>query len=339
MNILVTGGAGFIGAHLVKRLVGEGHNVTILDNLVGGDSILNGFLFDVLSDINFIKGDVCNKKTCSKVTKEQDIVYHLACHAAEGQSVFIPHFNAETNILGSINILASAINNEVEKFVFTSSVAVYGRPKELPVSEECVPDPEDPYGISKFAFEKYLKIYYELGQITPYIIRFFNVYGPWQRMEDPYRGVIPIFINKAMKNEPPIIFGDGGQTRAFTYITDIIEPLVNIVSYKRLVNTPINIGAEEPYSVEEVAKMILEKMRKKTLGLDYVEKRDSDVRDIYCDVNKAKRLMHYKAKVGLDEGLDKTIRWAVKQGPQKFKYNNLCEIKGLEHRVYKEARI
>ncbi len=333
-NILVTGGAGFIGSHLAQELEKRGNNVRILDNFVGGKQNLN--YFD--DKIEVMEGDCCNRDDCKKAVKGIDQVFHLAAHAAEGQSVFIPEFNAQTNIMGSIVMLTEAINAGIEEFAFTSSIAAYGKPESVPIKEIAKLNPEDPYAVTKKTFEDYLRVYYEIGQIKPYIVRFFNVYGPRQRMDDPYRGVVPIFINKCLKGERPLIFDDGLQKRAFTYITDVVEPICDLVGKEKLVNNPINIGTEEVYTVKELAEMTIEKM-KADVEIEFINKRTSDVKVTYCDTSKAKELLGYKAKVSLSEGMDKTIEWAKEVGAQDFKYFDYTEIPKLTHKSYTSKKI
>jgi len=332
-NVLVTGGAGFLGSHLVEELVKKGDNVTILDNFVSGKQNL-----ECLGDVDVIEGDICDRESCKKATKDKETVYHLAAHAAEGQSVFIPIFNANTNLQGSITLLTEAINNNVENFVFTSSIAAYGQPQELPIKETHPLNPEDPYGITKKTFEDYLRIFYEIGKIKPFIVRFFNIYGPRQRMDDPYRGVVPIFINKCLKNQNPIIFGDGLQKRAFTYVSDITEPLAKITDFKKLINSPINIGFNKAYTVKELGEITIKKVNP-SLSLEFVDKRLTDVVETFCDTSKAKEILNHEAKVDLEEGLDKTIEWAKKQGHQEFRYMEECEIESLKPSTYKEKKI
>lgn len=333
-NVLVAGGAGFIGSHVVDELVKRKLNVRVLDNFIGGKQNIEGFP----ESVEVIEGDCCNAEHCKKAVKGCDTVFHLAAHAAEGQSVFVPAFNAETNLMGSIKMLAEAINESVENFVFTSSIAAYGSQDKLPIKEDAQLTPDDPYAITKKTFEDYLHVYHELTDIKPYIVRFFNVYGPRQRMDDPYRGVVPIFINKCLKGEQPVIFGDGLQERAFTYISDVVEPICNIVGNEKLVDNPVNIGTDEVATVKKLGEMIVKKMHFEQ-GIEFIEKRTSDVKIAYCSMDKAKELFDYKAKVSLDEGLDKTIEWAKEQGPTNFQYFDFTEIPKLTPKTYTNKKI
>jgi len=331
---LVTGGAGFIGSHVVNELRKKCIEVKVLDNFVGGKQNLKNFD----DAVEVIEGDIRKKEDCAKALKDVDTVFHLAAHAAEGQSVFIPVFNAQTNLIGSLVLLTETINAGIKDFVFTSSIAAYGKQEKMPIKETAPRNVEDPYAVTKKAFEDYLRVYHELGQIDPYIVRFFNVYGPRQRMDDPYRGVVPIFINKILKGEAPVIFGDGLQKRAFTYISDVSEPICDIVGKKGLINNPVNIGTEEVLTVKSLAEKIIKKMDS-DLKVEYVPKRTSDVKIAYCDTDKAKRLLGYKAKVSVSEGLDKTIEWAKKTGAQEFRYFDYTEIPKLTHGVYTKKKI
>ena len=333
-KVLVTGGGGFIGSHVVEALLKQGDEVTILDNFVGGKQNLPYFQ----DKVEIIEGDINDREACKKATKDKSVVYHLGAHAAEGQSVFIPIFNAQTNLMGSITVLTEAINNGVEHFVFTSSIASYGKPQTLPIKENHPLNPEDPYGITKKTFEDYLRVFYEIGKIKPYIVRFFNVYGPRQRMDDPYRGVVPIFINKCLKGQNPVIFGNGLQSRAFTYVSDIVEPLVKITKFPELVNNPVNIGFNKAYTVKELGERIIKRINPQ-LKLEFVEKRPTDVIETFCDTSKAKEIMGHEAHIDLDEGLDETIAWANEQGPQEFRYMEECEIGSLRPSTYIEKRI
>ncbi|MDD5148284.1 MAG: NAD-dependent epimerase/dehydratase family protein [Candidatus ainarchaeum sp.] len=333
-KVLVAGGAGFIGSHVVNELRKRKIEVRVLDNFVGGNQNL-GYFDD---GVEVIEGDTCRKEDCKKALEGCDTVFNLAAHAAEGQSVFIPVFNAQTNLIGSVTLLAETINAGIRDVVFTSSIATYGKQKKMPIKETAPLNVEDPYAITKKAFEDYLRVYHELGQIDPYIVRFFNVYGPRQRMDDPYRGVVPIFINKCLKKENPVIFGDGLQKRAFTYISDVVEPICGIVGNKKLVNNPINIGTEKVYTVKKLAEEIIKKMDPE-MKIEFIPKRTSDVKIAYCDTGKAKKLLKYRAKVSLSDGLDKTIEWAKGLGAQEFRYFDYTEIPKLTHGAYTSKKI
>lgn len=245
---LVTGGAGFIGAHLVNELVRLGHQVIVLDDLSGG------FTENINPKAVFIKVSVTDHELIEKIFTEYkfDYVYHLAAYAAEGLSHFIRRFNYTNNLIGSINLINESIKHKVKCFVFTSSIAVYGSAKP-PMKEDMIPDPEDPYGIAKFAVEQDLKSAHEMFGLNYIIFRPHNVYGEYQNIGDRYRNVVGIFMNQLMQNKPLTVFGDGSQTRAFSYIGDMVPVIANAVVNKKAYNQVFNIGADKEYSVNELA--------------------------------------------------------------------------------------
>lgn len=211
-NILVTGGAGFMGSHLASELIDRGHLVTVLDDLSGG------FADNVDSRAQFIQGSITDEDLIKKIFSDEkfDYVFHLAAYAAEGLSHFIKKFNYENNLIGSVNLINASINHEVKCFVFTSSIAVYGK-NQTPMTEEMVPVPEDPYGVAKLAVEQELRVSHEMFGLDYVIFRPHNVYGERQNIGDRYRNVVGIFMNQIMQDQPMTIFGDGQQSRAFTY--------------------------------------------------------------------------------------------------------------------------
>src|SRR6266513_2705340 len=213
---LVTGGAGFIGAHVVNELIAAGHKVIVVDDLSGG------FEDHINKDAVFIRGSVYDDLFISGIFSEYkfDYVFHLAAYAAEGLSHFIRRFNYNNNLIGSINLVNESIKSKVKCFVFTSSIAVYGA-GQLPMTVDTNPVPEDPYGISKYAVELDLKTAHEMFGLNYVVFRPHNVYGERQNIADKYRNVIGIFMNQVMQGQPCTIFGDGGQTRAFTHVADV----------------------------------------------------------------------------------------------------------------------
>jgi len=218
-KVLVTGGAGFIGSHVAKHLINMRKKVIVLDDLSGG------FKDNVPRGAEFIKGSILNVKLLEKIFKENKIthIYHLAAYAAEGLSHFIKRFNYINNLIGSINLINLAVNYRIKCFIFTSSAAVYG-PGQLPFTEETKPEPEDSYGIAKYAVEQELESSHKMFGLNYIIFRPHNVYGEHQNIGDRYRNVVGIFMNRIMKGKPMTIFGDGKQTRAFTYIERLPEP-------------------------------------------------------------------------------------------------------------------
>ena len=248
---LVTGGAGFIGSHVVKHALALGHEVVVLDDLSGGfeDHIPEGALF--------VHGSITDHELVTELFNEHkfDYVYHLAAYAAEGLSHFIRRFNYNNNLVGSINLINESIKHKVKCFVFTSSIAVYGK-GQLPMTEEMTPIPEDPYGVSKYAVELDLRSAHEMFGLNYVVFRPHNVYGENQNIGDKYRNVIGIFMNQIMQGKSLTIFGDGTQTRAFSFIDDVAIPITNSVNIPAAYNQVFNIGADKPYPVNELATVV-----------------------------------------------------------------------------------
>ncbi|MCI0520595.1 MAG: NAD-dependent epimerase/dehydratase family protein, partial [Chloroflexi bacterium] len=214
---LVTGGAGFIGSHVAELLQRRGHEVLVLDDLSGG------FEDNLTPGVDFVQGSINDEALIHRLFAEHGFTYvfHLAAYAAEGLSHFIKRFNYNNNLIGSVNLINAAVNHQVKCFVFTSSIAVYGASPELPMTEATTPHPEDPYGIAKLAVEQELRVSKDMFGLDYVIFRPHNVYGERQNIGDKYRNVVGIFMNQILQGKPMTIFGDGSQTRAFSYIGDV----------------------------------------------------------------------------------------------------------------------
>jgi UDP-glucose 4-epimerase len=320
MNSLVTGGAGFIGSHVAKICLQLGHEVVVIDDLSGGfeDQIPKGarFIQGSITDTNFVTELFAKYKF--------DYVYHLAAYAAEGFSHFIRRFNYNNNLLGSINLINESVKHDVKCFVFTSSIAVYGA-NQLPMTEEMAPKPEDPYGISKYAVELDLLSAHEMFGLPFVIFRPHNVYGENQNIGDRYRNVLGIFMNQIMQNLPMTIFGDGLQTRAFSYIDDVAPFIAKCVHVPESLCQVINIGADEAYSVKHLAEVV-----SKAFGvipnIQYFEPR-KEVLHAFSDHHKASSLFGNNSFVNLEEGVTRMADWAKKVGVRKSKSFGSIEIK------------
>src|SRR5437867_4290639 len=241
MAMLVTGAAGFIGSHVVEQLLGRGHEVVGLDDLSGG------FTDNVPKGAVFYEGSVLDAALLARVFSEHRIthVFHLAAYAAEGLSHFIRRFNYTNNVVGSMAVLNEAVKAEVKCFVFTSSIAVYGA-GQTPMHEALTPEPEDPYGVAKFAVELDLAAARRMFGLDSIIFRPHNVYGERQHLGDRYRNVIGIFMHQLMRGEPMTVFGDGKQTRGFSYIGDVAPLIARSVAVPAAYNQTFNVGADEP---------------------------------------------------------------------------------------------
>jgi UDP-glucose 4-epimerase len=307
---LVTGGAGFIGSHVVKHCLKAGHQVVVLDDLSGGfeDHIPAGAIF--------VKGSITDYDLVKDLFKKYkfDYVYHLAAYAAEGLSHFIRQFNYNTNLVGSVNLINEAVKHECKCFVFTSSIAVYG-PGQLPMTEEMTPVPEDPYGVSKYAVELDLKAAHEMFGLNYVIFRPHNVYGENQNIGDKYRNVIGIFMNQIMQGKSLTIFGDGTQTRAFSYIDDVAIPITQCVNIPQAYNQVFNIGANKPYTVNELATIVAKYFGVEP-NINYLRAR-KEVLHAYSDHAKAHKVFGSSGAVSLDEGIAKMAEWAKKVGARK----------------------
>jgi UDP-glucose 4-epimerase len=309
MTVLVTGGAGFIGAHVARHLLESGHEVVVLDDLSGG------FEANVPEGATFADGSVTEPELVDELfrTHEFTHVFHLAAYAAEGLSHFIRRFNYTNNVLGSVNVVNASVRAEsVERFVFASSIAVYG-PAQTPMSEDVVPEPEDPYGIGKYAVELDLAAAQRMFGLDYTVFRPHNVYGELQNLADPYRNVIGIFMNQLMSGRPMTIFGDGSQTRAFTHIDDVAPVIARSIDVPEAANQVFNVGAETPYSVLHLANEVAAALEVADPEIDFLPAR-KEVVHAFSDHAKLHRVFGEQPTVPLDEGLRRMAAWAQEAG-------------------------
>jgi UDP-glucose 4-epimerase len=310
MAILVTGAAGFIGSHVAEQLLRRGHEVVGLDDLSGG------FTDNVPKGTVFVQGTVLDTALLSRLFVEHRIthVFHLAAYAAEGLSHFIRRFNYTNNVVGSMNVLNEAVKAEVSCFVFTSSIAVYGA-GQTPMRESLRPEPEDPYGIAKYAVEMDLQAARHMFGIDSIVFRPHNVYGERQHIGDRYRNVIGIFMNQLMRGVPMTIFGDGTQTRAFSYIGDVAPLIADAIGVPAAFNKTFNVGADESTTVNELAALVAKAMGKEP-RIEHLEAR-KEVLHAVADHSRVEQVFGYRAAWTLDRGLKQMAEWALGVGPRE----------------------
>jgi UDP-glucose 4-epimerase len=316
---LVTGGAGFMGSHVADELISRDHRVVVLDDLSGG------FVENVPSAADFVQGSVTDHTLINNLFHKYgfDYVFHLAAYAAEGLSHFIKRFNYTNNLIGSINLINAAVNHDVQAFVFTSSIAVYGA-AQVPMTEDMVPEPEDSYGIAKYAVELDLKASRELFGLNYIVFRPHNVYGERQNIGDKYRNVLGIFINQMMQDQSLTVFGDGNQTRAFSYIGDVAPVIAVSVDIPEAYNQVFNVGAHTPYSVNYLAATVA-----RVMGREY-EVRHLDprieVKHAFSSHEKAGRIFGVAPEMDLEEGVRRMVEWAQTFGARQSKEFECIEI-------------
>lgn len=312
MAVLVTGGAGFIGSHVVDSLVGMGQTVVALDDLSGG------FPENIHPAAQFVQGSVTDAALIEGVFRQHkfEYVYHLAAYAAEGLSHFIKRFNYTNNVIGSINLINASVNHGVKCFVFTSSIAVYGT-NQLPMTESLIPHPEDPYGVAKLAVEQDLRITHEMFGMDYVIFRPHNVYGERQNIGDRYRNVIGIFMNQIMQGNPLTIFGDGSQTRGFSYISDVAPIIAQAPHNPDALNQVFNVGADTPVTVRHLAEVVCEAMGA-PIRIQHLEAR-KEVVHAYASHEKVRRIFDLGSEVPVEQGIGQMAAWAQAHGPRRSK--------------------
>jgi len=297
MIALVTGGYGFIGNQIVELLSNEFSEVRILDNLSSVARVVK------LPNVHFIKGDIRDAETTCKALKDVDIVFHTAARIDVVASTQEPFVDLENNVLGTLSVCEAARKNDVSKIIYSSSAAVYGNADVFPVDEPQPIRPMSPYAASKYSGELYMSAYHSLYDIDALSLRYFNVYGPYQRPENAYSGVISKFFFDARSNAKIQIFGDGKQTRDFVYVKDVAR--ANLLAAKsKATNTAINVGSGVETSINDLAKKINE-MEASAARIVHVAPRVGDGRRSLADISLAKKLINYEPETKIADGLEK----------------------------------
>ena len=300
---LVTGGAGFIGSHIVRRLVGDGVFVRVVDNLSTGQSVR---LDDVRDLVEFVEGDLADERVSDEVVRDVDCVLHQAAVPSVQRSVCDPIGTNRSNVTATLNVLESCRKAGVRRLVYAASSSVYGDTEVLPKAEEMLPNPLSPYALQKLVGERYCKLYYDLYGLETVSLRYFNVFGPGQDPHSEYSAVIPKFITKLLANEPIVVYGDGEQSRDFTYVENVVEANLLALRAMGASGSACNIGCGERITLNELIGLLEEILGLKA-NVNYAASKAGDVRHSLADVTLARRLLGYEPRVMVKEGLKRTV--------------------------------
>jgi len=307
-NIVVTGGAGFIGSNLSRELA-KNNTVTVIDNLSTGYLKNIEDLID-FHKVEFLKGNITDLEFLQETFKSVDYVFHQAAIPSVPRSVKDPIGTNYVNINGTLNALVAAKDNGVKKLVYASSSSVYGDTPTLPKTEDMKPSPLSPYAVSKLTGEYYCQVFSEAYDFPTICLRYFNVYGPHQDPSSEYAAVFPRFITNVASDMPPVIYGDGKQTRDFTFVNDVVQ--ANILAAESTARGVFNIAGGKHISINELAKLVM-KIIGKDLNPVYDDPRPGDIMHSYADISKAGDKLNYKPKFNLTKGLEETVKWFQKQ--------------------------
>jgi nucleoside-diphosphate-sugar epimerase len=310
---LITGGAGFIGSHIVRRLVDEGESVRVVDNLSTGQSIR---LKDVRDSIEFVNGDLADERVSDEVIRGVDYVLHQAAVPSVQRSICDPVATNRANVTATLNILESCRKAGVRRLIYAASSSAYGDTEILPKVEEMSPNPLSPYALQKLVGECYCKLYYDLYGLETVSLRYFNVFGPDQDPHSEYSAVIPKFVTKLLANEPITVYGDGEQSRDFTYVENVVEANLLALRAFEVSGNVCNIGCGEHITLNKLIRLLEEILGFKS-NVNYAAPKPGDVRHSLADVARARRLLGYEPKVMVKEGLRRTVQAFVMHGMQK----------------------
>lgn len=324
LRILVTGGAGFIGSHLVDALVSSGNEVVVVDNFTSGKK---ENLEHAGGKVTIIQGDVRDKGLLMDITKGIDIVYHLAVQCLR-VSIRNPEINHEVNATGTLNLCMASLGNRVKRFVYVSSSEVYGTTLTAPMSENHPLEPTTVYGASKAAGELYALAYHRTYGLESMVVRPFNTYGPRSHLEGAYGEVIPKFVLRFLCNTPPVIFGDGTQTRDFTYVSDTVKGIVAASECDRMIGQSVNIARGQEVSISALSGIVAAKLGKTDIRPVHEAGRPGDVMRHFANVRKAKEIFGYSAEVDIEEGIGQYVRWFTSRG---YDYGKLLKQDKVFH--------
>jgi len=312
-SALVTGGAGFIGSHLVDTLVSAGCKVSVLDNLSSGNY---SNLKHLEGQFAFYRDDIRNQQAINAAVEGCEVIFHLAAIVSVPQTVENPVDSAAVNDTGTLLVLDAARNKKVRRVIFSSSCAVYGDDRRLPKQEDMDPKPQSPYAVQKLAAEHYARVYYELYGLETAILRYFNVYGPRQDPSSPYSGVISIFMTRALHNEPAVIYGDGNQSRDFIYVQDVVRANLLAATANGVGGQVLNIGTGSAVVINDLWKAICA-LSGQNLEAAYAPKRPGDIIESFAGIGSAKALLGFEPEISFEKGLESTFEWYRKSQKSK----------------------
>jgi nucleoside-diphosphate-sugar epimerase len=310
-KVLVTGGAGFIGSNLTEALLKRGHMVRVLDNFSTGKR--ENLIFDKkFSSLEIIEGDICDPTTCQKAIEDIEYVFHQAALPSVQRSVEDPVTSNSVNVEGTLNLLLAARDTGAKRLIYASSSSIYGDTPTLPKKEEMPPNPLSPYALQKYIGEQYCRLFYQLYGLETVSLRYFNIFGPKQDPNSIYSAVIPRFIDALLLGSSPTVFGDGEQSRDFTYIDNVVQANLLAMSVEHTHGEVMNIACGERISLNQLLN-ILQDILGSNVSPVYQEPRKGDVRHSLADINKGKQFLHYTPKVEIENGLRKTVEYFQKQ--------------------------
>ena len=310
-NVLVTGGAGFIGSNLTESLLKRKQFVRVLDDFSTGKKE-NLIFSKEYPSLEILEGDIRDLRTCKKAIKGVEVVFHQAALPSVQRSVEDPETSNAVNVGGTLNILLAAKEEGVKRVIYASSSSIYGDTPTLPKHEKMPPHPLSPYALQKYIGEQYCRLFYQLYGLDSVSLRYFNIFGPKQDPNSVYSAVIPKFIDALLHDRPPIIFGDGEQSRDFTFIENVVQANLLAMSAEYLHGEAMNIACGKRISLNQLLK-ILKQILGSKLSPVYQEPRQGDVRHSLADIHKSKKIINYMPKVGAEEGLKKTVEFFKRQ--------------------------
>ncbi|NKB70707.1 MAG: NAD-dependent epimerase/dehydratase family protein [Candidatus Latescibacteria bacterium] len=308
-NYLVTGGAGFVGSHLCRRLLEEGHAVRVLDDLSSGRQ---DNLAEIAAAVDFRQGDLRDPDILDATVRDIDFILHHAAVASVQTSVERPLFEQDVNAVGTLRLLEAARQAGVKRLVFAASAAAYGNNPANPKGEEMVPEPCSPYGISKVCGEYYCRVYSQLYGLETVALRYFNIFGPRQDPASPYSGVISIFVNCMEQGQRPVVFGDGLQERDFVYVDNVVEANILACQIDQAAGEIYNIGCGQGISIAALVEHI-NQINGTSIGPQYAAERPGDVRLSLADISRARAVLGYEPVVPFELGLERTVEWMQSQ--------------------------